>query len=238
MHQVHRFDSLPSTQDEIHRLAAAGAPAGTVVVTAEQVAGRGSRGRQWTSMRGGLWLTMLCRPAEPAAVELLSLRVGLAVADALSELGGLPPVALKWPNDLLLDDRKLGGILCEARWQGDGVGWVAVGVGLNVSNPLPPGARTPPARLAEWRPDLTPNDVLWPVVAHLTPLAEAASGMSAREVAAFGRRDWLAGRELVAPVPGVAAGIAADGALRVRQGDGSVVQVRTGEATPAVQLAP
>jgi BirA family biotin operon repressor/biotin-[acetyl-CoA-carboxylase] ligase len=189
-------------------------------------------------MRGGLWLTMLCRPSEPAAVELLSLRVGLAVADALNELGGVPPVALKWPNDLLLEDRKLGGILCEARWQGDGVGWVAVGVGLNVCNPLPADARTAPARLAEWRPDLTPDDVLWPVVAHLAPLAEAASGMSASEIAAFGRRDWLAGRELVAPVPGIAAGIAADGALRVRQPDGRIVQVRTGEATPAVQVAP
>jgi biotin-(acetyl-CoA carboxylase) ligase len=62
--------------------------------------------------------------------------------------------------------------------------------------------------------------------------------MSASEIAAFGRRDWLAGRELVAPVPGIAAGIAADGALRVRQPDGRIVQVRTGEATPAVQVAP
>jgi hypothetical protein len=79
--------------------------------------------------------------------------------------------------------------------------------------------------------------VLWPVVAHLTPLAEGAGGLTSAELAAFARRDWLAGRVLAAPVPGVAAGIAPDGALRVRRPDGSVAEVRTGEATPAVQLA-
>jgi BirA family biotin operon repressor/biotin-[acetyl-CoA-carboxylase] ligase len=136
-----------------------------------------------------------------------------------------------------MDDRKLGGILCEARWQGEGLGWVAVGLGLNVRNPPPPDTRHPAARLTEWRSDLGPDDVLWPVVAHLTPLAEAAVGLTPAELAAFARRDWLAGRTLAAPVPGVAAGIGPDGALRVRRPDGSVAEVRSGEATPAVQLA-
>src|SRR6476661_5682796 len=103
MHMVHRFERLPSTQDEVHRLAAAGAPAGTVVVSAEQDAGRGSRGRRWASPIGGLWLSFLCRPARSVGVEVLSLRVGLAAAEALAEVGGLPPVSLKWPNDLIIN---------------------------------------------------------------------------------------------------------------------------------------
>ncbi len=237
MDHVLRFETLASTQDEVHRLAAAGAPDGTVVVTAAQQAGRGSRGRQWVSPRGGLWLTMLCRPRDPASVELLSLRVGLAVAGALAELGGLPPVSLKWPNDVIVDNRKLGGILCEARWQGEGLAWVAVGLGVNVQNPPPSEARHPAARVAEWRPDLGPDDLLGPIVAGLAPVGQGAAALTPGELAAFARRDWLAGRTLRAPVAGVAAGIGVDGALRVRRPDGTLAEVRTGEATAAVQVA-
>jgi BirA family transcriptional regulator, biotin operon repressor / biotin---[acetyl-CoA-carboxylase] ligase len=225
---VHRFDRLSSTQDELHRLAAAGAPAGTVVVAAEQEAGRGSRGRRWASPLGGLWLSFLCRPPCPVGVEVLSVRVGLGAAEALSRLGGLPPVALKWPNDLILGDRKIGGILGEARWQGDTLAWVAVGVGINVRNPLPVGVRTPPGRLADWRPDLEPEQVLEPVLARLAPLAVSGTGLTPAELEAFGRRDWLAGRELAGPVQGRATGIAADGSLLVRLPDGSTVGVSSG----------
>ncbi|MGE3618000.1 MAG: biotin--[acetyl-CoA-carboxylase] ligase, partial [Gemmatimonadales bacterium] len=137
---VHRLDRVGSTQDEAHRLAAEGAPAGTVVVAAEQDQGRGTRGREWTSGRGGLWLTAILRPREAPLLEGLSLRIGLALAPVLEAVapGGL--IQLKWPNDLVAANRKLGGILCEARWVGDRPGWVAVGVGINVRNPLP---RTP-----------------------------------------------------------------------------------------------
>jgi biotin-[acetyl-CoA-carboxylase] ligase BirA-like protein len=228
MHTVHRFDRLPSTQDEVHRLAAAGAPAGTVVVAAEQEAGRGRRGRKWASPVGGLWLSFLCRPARAVGVEVLSLRVGLAAADALAEVGGLPPVSLKWPNDLMVDDRKVGGILCEARWHGDLLAWVGVGLGLNVRNAPPAGARIASGRLADWRPDLEPEHVLWPLVGWLLPLAETGSGLSAAELGAFARRDWLAGRELVAPARGRAAGIDPDGALQVLQPNGQVVRVSSG----------
>jgi BirA family transcriptional regulator, biotin operon repressor / biotin---[acetyl-CoA-carboxylase] ligase len=228
MHTVHRFECLPSTQDEVHRLAAAGAPAGTVVVAAEQNAGRGRRGRSWASPVGGLWLSFLCRPVRPVGAEVLSLRIGLAAADALAEVGGLPPVSLKWPNDLMLNDRKVGGILCEARWHGDQLAWVGVGLGLNVRNPLPGGARVTPGRLMDWRQDLEPEHVLWPLVGWLLPLAETGGGLSASELAAFARRDWLLGRELAAPVPGRAAGISPDGALRVLRPDGQLVPVSSG----------
>jgi BirA family biotin operon repressor/biotin-[acetyl-CoA-carboxylase] ligase len=237
MQTVHRYERLPSTQDEAHRLAAEGAPAGTVVVAAEQISGRGTRGRNWVSPLGGLWLSFLCRPVRLPAVEVLSLRVGLAASDALSEVGGLPPVSLKWPNDLIVNDRKVGGILCEARWHGDALAWVVVGLGMNVRNPLPSDARLAPARLAEWRPDLEPDHILWPLVGALLPLAEAASGLSAAELRTFGQRDWLLGRELAEPERGRAAGIESDGALRVLKANGQLVRVSSGSVVLAEDAA-
>jgi len=237
MHTVHRFERLLSTQDEVHRLAAAGAPAGTVVVAAEQEMGRGSRGRRWASPVGGLWLSFLCRPARSVGVEVLSLRAGLAAAEALAEVGGLPPISLKWPNDLILKDRKVGGILCEARWQGDLLAWIAVGLGLNVRNPVPADLPTPAGRLVDWRSDLEPDHVLWPLVGRLLPLAETGSGLSPSELASFARRDWLAGRDLVRPVQGRAAGITADGALQVVLPDGKLVGVSSGSVVLSGEAA-
>ena len=123
--------------DLLHGLAADGAEAGTVVVAGEQTGGRGSRGRGWRSPPGGLWLSALFRPRASAGVELFGLRIGLAVADAIEALGPGVPVDIKWPNDLMVGDRKLGGILCEARWQGEALAWVVAGVGINVANAIP-----------------------------------------------------------------------------------------------------
>ena len=163
-----------------------GAPAGTAVVAETQAAGRGSRGRGWASAPGGLWLSVLWRgPADVA--QLLSIRAGLAVASVLDGLGGLPPVRLKWPNDVIIDDAKVGGILCEGRW-GAANGWVSVGVGLNVTNPLPMDARFPPAALSQWRPDLDASALALPMAAALgrLPAAPAAVGGRARRVATAG----------------------------------------------------
>jgi BirA family biotin operon repressor/biotin-[acetyl-CoA-carboxylase] ligase len=233
---VHRFKEVGSTQDEAHRLAAAGTPAGTAVVADAQTAGRGSRGRAWVSPPGGLWLRLVSRPSDAAAAELLSLRVGLAVAAALDGVGRLPPAELKWPNDVLLAGRKVGGILCEARWQGDQLAWVAVGIGLNVRNTPPPDARLPGTRLAEWRGDLTVDDVLRAVLAELHALDAGGPLLGRRELAAWRRRDWLRGRTLRVPVAGTVEGIGADGALLVRRPDATLALVRSGDATPALDF--
>ena len=112
-----RLARVGSTMDALHDLAQTGAPPGTAVVAEVQDSGRGSRGRTWASPRGGLWLSVLARPSE-GGLELLSLRVGLAVAGVLARMGLGDQLRLKWPNDLMLGERKTGGILCEARWQG------------------------------------------------------------------------------------------------------------------------
>src|SRR5204863_4244092 len=92
-------------------------------------------GKSWQSSPGaGLWLTLIERPAESSGLGVLSLRVGLAAAEALDRFAS-EPIRLKWPNDLYVDRGKLGGILVEARWREQAVEWVAIGVGLNVKLP-------------------------------------------------------------------------------------------------------
>lgn len=228
MSGVHRLVQVTSTLDRLHELAAAGAPEGTVVVAVEQTAGRGSRGRTWHSPAGGLWLSWLCRPPGPVGIEVLSLRVGLAVARALEALGGLPPVRLKWPNDVMIGERKLGGILCEARWQGDTLAWVAIGIGLNVTNPLPAEVAGQATRLAEYRPELSVGGLVPPLVEALTATSGRGGKLSAEELEAFTGRDWLAARHLAGPLPGIARGIAPDGTLRIERGDGSLSAVHAG----------
>jgi BirA family biotin operon repressor/biotin-[acetyl-CoA-carboxylase] ligase len=180
-------------------------------------------------------MSIVSRPAAGAGVELLSLRAGLAAAAALDTLGGFPSVGLKWPNDVLVEGRKVGGILCEARWQGDQLAWVAVGIGLNVRNPPPAGIRLPGGSLFEWRPDIAVEDVLGALLAELHGLDRGEPTLARRELAAWGRRDWLRGRALRVPA-GTADGITVDGALRVRRADASIELVRSGDATATIEF--
>ncbi len=229
---LHTLESVGSTQDECHRLAAEGAPDGTAVWARRQSAGRGSRGRPWRSPEGGLWLSVLRRSPAPG-LDCLSLRVGLAVAAVLETVGRVPPIALKWPNDLVLRDRKVGGILCEARWQGDRLGWVAVGLGLNVANPAPADLEPPATALVEHDPSLTLERVLPPVLAALRSLPIERDRLSPEELEAFARRDWLRGRRLLEPAPGIAAGVGPDGALLIDGEAGG----RASHAVGTVRLA-
>ena len=136
--QLHVLDHCPSTNSELARRADAGAAHGTVLLADWQSAGRGRRGRAWSSPPGaGLTFSLLWRFERPARdLAGLSLAVGLAIAEAMRTLG-VREVALKWPNDVLHRGRKLAGVLVEVR--GDMLGPTAavIGIGLNVQ--LPPG---------------------------------------------------------------------------------------------------
>ena len=123
-----------STQDEALRWAKKGAPEGALVVAEEQTAGRGRRGRPWLSPGGrSLYVSVVLRPRlSPAEASVLATAAGLAVAEAVESVHHLP-TGLKWPNDVVVDGRKIAGILVEATV---GVEFVAVvGVGVNVSWP-------------------------------------------------------------------------------------------------------
>lgn len=223
---IHRHASLPSTQDILHRMAEDGAPDGTVVVAEVQEGARGQRGRTWLAPLGGLWMSVLVRPKAAAAGEVLSVRAGLAVARTLAAYPSLPPLSLKWPNDLLLGDRKVGGLLCEARWRGSELWWVVVGLGLNVANPVPAELQGQAATLAEYDPTLTAGALLGPLAAALATLGEAGPTLTAEEREEFAARHWLKGRRLSGPVPGVAGVVAADGALMVALEEGGTMAVR------------
>jgi BirA family transcriptional regulator, biotin operon repressor / biotin---[acetyl-CoA-carboxylase] ligase len=125
---------LQSTNTEAKRLAAEGAPEGTVVLSESQSAGRGRLGREWTSPAGrGLLFSMLMRPRLAVSeAHLLTLVTAVAVAEAI-EAQARVPVHLKWPNDLIVDNRKAGGILLEISGEHAGIDWVVAGVGINVN---------------------------------------------------------------------------------------------------------
>jgi BirA family biotin operon repressor/biotin-[acetyl-CoA-carboxylase] ligase len=221
------FRQLDSTLNAIHALGAQGAPAGSVVIAEQQTAGRGRDGRTWHSPAGGVWLGVLLRPAR-AELGAMAVRVGLAVADAVDALLGRAETRLKWPNDVLLGDRKLAGILCEGRWHGDGLNWLAVGVGVNVCNAIPAEVARRAVALVEWLPAVRRLDLLDRLVPALAQgLASGEPALSERECAAFAARDWLHGRQLRAPATGRARGLRPDGALLVDLG-AATIAVREG----------
>lgn len=220
--------ALPSTLDSVHELGAGGAPHGATVIAEEQTAGRGRDGRTWHSPAGGVWLSMLVRSPR-LEFTTLSLRVGLVVADTVDELLGAARTRVKWPNDVLLDDRKLAGVLCEGRWQGSTLQWLAVGVGVNVANEIPPELRSRAVALQEFQPAVRPLQVLERLVPGIRSVVSGAPTLVESERRAFAERDWLRGRVLRAPVAGQAAGIRSDGALLVeRSGGGATAAVLDG----------
>lgn len=133
-----RLEQTDSTNREALEMGLTGAAAGTVVVAETQTSGRGRLGKEWMSPPGtGLYFSIILRPRlAPNDLPKLTLAVGLAVCEALEQTCDLSPM-LKWPNDILLADRKAGGILCESGpLQKDNDPVVVAGVGLNLSTPL------------------------------------------------------------------------------------------------------
>lgn len=219
-------DSLPSAQDEAHRLAAGGAPHGLAVAAREQTSGRGTRGRAWASGRGGLWISVVCRPRAGPATEVIGLRVGLAIANLLDPMLPAPlRVALKWPNDLYLGQKKFGGILTEARWQGESLGWMVIGTGINLRNEIPAELTDTATRMEDAGVRLEPAALATLVAPSVAEAARDAAPLTAAELAAFEDRDWLRGRAITVPSEGIAEGITAAGRLRVRSAGGALTEV-------------
>jgi BirA family biotin operon repressor/biotin-[acetyl-CoA-carboxylase] ligase len=130
---VHEFQQIPSTNDEAMKLANQGAREGEVVIADQQTAGKGRMGRSWYSPPGrNLYLSVILRPPSvPHDAPRLTLVAGAACCEALSQLTNRK-IKLKWPNDLLFKQRKLGGILSAAEITAKKVQFVVVGIGINV----------------------------------------------------------------------------------------------------------
>jgi BirA family biotin operon repressor/biotin-[acetyl-CoA-carboxylase] ligase len=215
------LETTLSTMDVAHQSAANGAPAGTLVIANEQTAGRGRGGKSWQSEPGGgLWMTLIERPDDISGIGVLSLRVGLAAAEALDRFAP-EPVRLKWPNDLYIDDGKLAGILVEARWREQSLEWVAIGMGVNVRQPegvasaagLEAGSR----RL----------EVLSEVIPAVRLAAASTGSLDAGEVEEFNARDMARGRVCRQPAIGRVAGITPEGELLVAIAD-TLAKFRSG----------
>jgi len=238
-HEAH----VASTMDLAHQRASEGAPSGLVVLADVQSAGRGRSGKGWVSRAGdGVWFTLVERGVSPEALQVLSLRVGLALSDGLAAFAEGSP-RLKWPNDVLLGPRdvvrpsptefgKLAGVLVEARWRESQVEWVAIGVGVNlrVPNPVPPGMR--PASL---RAGVSRAQVLGALVPRLRAVTRCEGLLTAEELVAWQARDAMVGCHCVSPEVGLVHGIDATGALLISTGSGVRVH-RSGSLELALAL--
>jgi BirA family biotin operon repressor/biotin-[acetyl-CoA-carboxylase] ligase len=159
--RLEAFDALGSTNEEALVRARRGERGPLWIVARRQTAGRGRRGRTWVSEPGNLYATLLLtEPAPPERAAELSFVAALAVHDALAAVapGSAARLAVKWPNDLLLDGRKLAGILVEGENAG-GAFAVAIGVGVNCSH-CPAGTSYPAAALSPAGFPVTPERLL------------------------------------------------------------------------------
>ncbi len=137
---IYHFETTVSTNDMAKTLGAQGAAEGTLVVAETQSAGRGRLGRSWLSPPGmGIYASLLLRPSlPPTELPQITLATAVTVVRALTRSVGVTP-GIKWPNDLILKGKKLGGILTEMETESDQIRYLVVGLGLNVNNPgFPP----------------------------------------------------------------------------------------------------
>jgi BirA family biotin operon repressor/biotin-[acetyl-CoA-carboxylase] ligase len=131
----HAFDVLASTNTALYARGGQGEPEGTLVLADEQTAGRGQAGKVWVSPpRCNLYVSVLLRPAiAPAQAPLISLLAAVALVDTLRQQGAV--CGIKWPNDVLIQQRKVAGILTEMETHREAVQFVVVGIGVNVNMP-------------------------------------------------------------------------------------------------------
>jgi BirA family transcriptional regulator, biotin operon repressor / biotin---[acetyl-CoA-carboxylase] ligase len=220
-----------STNTDIARLAERGAPGWMVVAAGEQTEGRGRLGRSWFAPAGGsLALSVLVRPEVDAdTLPILGLAAGVAMAEACQATTGVD-VRCKWPNDLVVGGRKLGGILCEAAMQGGRPLHVAVGVGVNVrqgAGDLPEELRTVATSLSmEGAEELEAGPLVAGFLSRLRDLVgEDTLGLGPRVLGRYralcvtiGRRVRATGTD-GAVVEGEAVGVDDSGSLLVQGGD-------------------
>jgi BirA family biotin operon repressor/biotin-[acetyl-CoA-carboxylase] ligase len=234
-------ERVASTNDEAKRLAAEGAPAGTLVWARVQTAGRGRQGRVWVSPAGNFYASLILRPAVPVATAAqLGFATALAIADACLAFAPEAAISLKWPNDVLLARRKLAGLLLESQSRGDGaLDWLVLGVGINLST-YPVEVEYPATALAATGADVTAEALLGAFAASFLAWCDRW-----REGAGFAtiRAEWLAraqglNQRIRVRLPketrdGIFAGLDTDGALLLDIGSGRQ-RITAGEVFPGI----
>jgi BirA family transcriptional regulator, biotin operon repressor / biotin---[acetyl-CoA-carboxylase] ligase len=237
--KILRFESLPSTNTELARMASEGAAEGVAILAEEQTAGRGRLQRAWSSPRGaGLYFSVLLRPTiAPSDWPLITFVAALAVGDALSEAGGVQ-TDIKWPNDLLSGERKICGILAEAIETPAGRA-VVVGIGINLTQSAFPeelvDVATSVSEVTGQQPER--ETILAALLRALSRWYSLLSEPGGREkiVAAWSSRSSYANGRLVRVSngdevwQGTTCGVEPDGALRLNTMNGEMKLVRAGD---------
>jgi len=242
-HSFRYHDEIGSTNVEAKALALKGAPEGTVIIAESQAAGRGRLGRQWLSPAGkGLLFSVILRPdLSLSHAHLLTIVTAIASAEAIEKHLCAQPVAIKWPNDLYIENRKVGGILMEVAGEQDEVDWVVLGMGINVNtdySELPVALRRTATSLKlAGDKTLDRSDLLATLLLTLETHYKRVlrEGFDAA-LTAFRKRDYLLTRRVSVetrqgPVTGAAAGIDDRGALLVEMGSRHIRSFHSGDVT-------
>lgn len=236
------YDEIESTNSEARNLAAEGAPQGTVVIAECQSAGKGRLGRRWTSPAGkGLLFSVILRPnLTLSQAHLLTLVAATAACTGIERQTRIP-TRIKWPNDLFIENKKVGGILLETAGERDEVEWIVVGIGINVNteySELPVALRRTATslKMAGGMP-VDRSELLASVLISLERAYEdaAANGFD-RALRDFRERDYLLNKSVSVqtregPVVGSASGIDEHGALLVELPHRQIRRFHSGEVS-------
>jgi BirA family biotin operon repressor/biotin-[acetyl-CoA-carboxylase] ligase len=238
--KIHAFSHVKSTNTVAFGLALNGAQEGEIVVSESQTAGKGRMGRRWESPPGvNIYLSTILRPPfPPNKIPLITLMTAIVCAEGIEEVTGVLP-SIKWPNDLLFGDKKLGGILTEADMEMDRINFVVVGIGINVNMPrssLPPAIRDTATSLREALGRKISRIVLIQALLRHFELWYKRFGEGRGEEI---KRRWeelsrIRGKEVSVDfmgemVQGMALEIDADGALLVKEAGGEVKRIVAGD---------
>lgn len=231
------YPSLPSTMDVAKRLAERGVGEGTVIGAAEQTAGKGRLGRKWLSPSGGSFSVSIILRPDLAKLSQLNMVASLAVAQSIEKVTGLEP-AIKWPNDILLNGKKVSGILIENIIEGGKVNATIVGIGINLTldpSAFPEIATTATSLSIESGKRISQWEMLPLLLKEFESIYQGlCCGKSVYE-------KWLTRVETLGKLvrvksgstieEGYAESINTDGSLVLRRSNGSQVAMVTGEVT-------
>jgi BirA family biotin operon repressor/biotin-[acetyl-CoA-carboxylase] ligase len=238
------FDRIGSTNDAVREYAATGAAEGLVVAADEQTAGRGRLDRRWWAPPGsGLLMSLLLRPRLPLSQAMqLTMCLGLGAVEGVEAVTGLQP-ALKWPNDLLLDGRKLGGMLSEIHAGDDDVAFAVLGLGLNVNldlsgatHGLPPDVAASAASLSDVLGAPADRSVLLAhILLHCELWLDHLDQPAVLHEAWTARLDTLGRQVTVTSATGIlygrAVGVTPSGALLVQDQRGETLTIWSGDVS-------
>lgn len=233
--RIQRLAATASTNDDVKRAAEAGEAEGLAVWALKQTAGRGRHGRQWESPEGNLYASMLLRPqCEARELGHYSFIAGLAVHDAVQSILPAVAITLKWPNDVLVQNKKIAGILLEAApAQKDKIGWLVIGAGLNVAYHPSDVLYPTTSLLAEGVARVELSDILERLLVRLAYWQDVLKTQGFEPVLAAwwdrAERGKLSVRLPRETLEGTFSGIDPHGNLRLRLADGSERAIASGD---------